>query len=174
MATVTDLLKSTGNWALDQDRSSFTFKNKAMWGLANVKGRFTEFSGGGSVDADGSVSGKVDIKAQSVSTGIKKRDEHLRSADFFDAEHHPDITITVSGVDPSADGDLNVRADLTIRGNTVALPMRVKAQILDDGAVRLAATTTVEREQLDVSGNMAGSVGKTATLSADAVFRREG
>jgi hypothetical protein len=52
--------------------------------------------------------------------------------------------------------------------------MRVKAQILDDGAVRLAATTTVEREQLDVSGNMAGSVGKTATLSADAVFRREG
>ena len=52
--------------------------------------------------------------------------------------------------------------------------MTVRAQVLDDGAVRLTATTSVEREQLGVSGNMVGMVGKTTTLSADTVFRRAG
>ena len=65
-----------------------------------------------------------------------------------------------------------MRADLSIRGNTVPLPMKARADVLDDGAVRLMATTTVEREQLGVSGNIAGMVGKTTTLSADTVFRR--
>jgi polyisoprenoid-binding protein YceI len=174
MAATTELLNKPGTWTLDQSRSSFTFKNKTMWGLANVKGRFTEFSGDGSVDASGAVSGRLDVKAQSVTTGIKQRDNHLRSADFFDAENHPDITVTISGVDPADGDELNVRAELSIRGNTVALPMRVRPEILNDGAVRLATTTSVEREQLGVSGNMAGMVGKTTTLSADAVFRRAG
>jgi polyisoprenoid-binding protein YceI len=173
MSSVTDLLATPGSWTLDPSRSSFTFKNKAMWGLSSVKGRFTEFSGDGSVDAAGTVSGKVDVKAQSVATGIKRRDNHLRSPDFFDAEHHPDITVTVDGVDASG-GELTVRAQMSIRGNTVALPMRVAAELLDDGAVRLTTTTSVERNQLGVSGNLAGSVGKSTTLSADAVFRRAG
>jgi polyisoprenoid-binding protein YceI len=179
MSSVTDLLNNTeaaGAWALDQDRSSFTFKNKTMWGLMNVRGRFTEFDGDGSVGAGGQVFGRIAIKAMSVTTGIKPRDNHLRSADFFDAEHHPDITVTVNGIDPADDDDdgLNVRADLSIRGNTVALPLRVTAAVLDDGAVRLTTTTTVDREELGVSGNMIGMIPETTTLSADAVFRRAG
>jgi polyisoprenoid-binding protein YceI len=177
MTTATELLKSpdaAGTWTLDQDRSAFSFKNKTMWGLANVKGRFTEYSGEGRVDAGGQVSGRIDVKANTVTTGIKRRDNHLRSADFFDAEQHPDITVTVNGVDPGKGDELNVRADLSIRGNTVALPMRVRAEVLDDGAVRLTTTTTVERDQLDVSGNMAGMIPNTTTLTADAVFRRAG
>jgi polyisoprenoid-binding protein YceI len=176
LSTVTDLLNSTeavGTWTLDEDRSSFSFKNKTMWGLSNVNGRFTEFDGDGRVDA-GTVSGRVHVKAATVTTGIKQRDNHLRSADFFDAEQYPDITVTVNGVDPAGGDELNLRADLSIRGNTVALPIKVRAEVLDDGAVRLTATTTVERAQLGVSGNMAGMVGKTTTLSADTVFRRGG
>jgi polyisoprenoid-binding protein YceI len=177
MSSVTDLLNSpdaAGAWTLDQKRSSFSFKNKTMWGLMNVNGRFTEFDGDGNVKAGEKVSGRIAIKAASVTTGIKPRDNHLRSADFFDAQNHPDITVTVNGVDP-ADGDgLNVRADISIRGNTIALPLRVKAAVLDDGAVRLSTTTTVEREQLGVSGNIAAMVGKTTTLSADVVFHRAG
>jgi polyisoprenoid-binding protein YceI len=175
MSTTTDLLGTPGTWALDPNRSSFVFKNKTMWGLMNVKGRFNEFSGEGLVDADGKVSGRIAIKAASLATGIKRRDNHLRSADFFDAANHPDITVAVSGVDPADSADeFNMRADLSIRGNTVALPMRVRGGILDDGAVRLTTTTTVEREQLGVSGNMVGMLGKTTILSADAVFRRTG
>lgn len=177
MSTVTDLLNSSeavGAWTLDEDRSSFSFKNKTMWGLSNVNGRFTEFDGDGRVDAGGAVSGHLHVKAASVTTGIKQRDNHLRSADFFDAEHYPDITVTVNGVDPAGGDEFNVRADLSIRGNTAALPIKVRAEVLDDGAVRLTASTTVERAQLGVSGNMAGMVGKTTTLSADTVFRRAG
>jgi polyisoprenoid-binding protein YceI len=177
LSTVTDLLNSpeaVGTWTLDEDLSSFSFKNKTMWGLANVNGRFTEFDGDGRVDAGGTVSGRVDVKSATVTTGIKQRDNHLRSADFFDAEDYPDITVTVNGVDPAGGDEFNVRADLSIRGNTVALPIKVRAEVLDDGAVRLTATTTVERAQLGVSGNMAGMVGKTTTLSADTVFRRAG
>jgi polyisoprenoid-binding protein YceI len=145
-----------------------------MWGLASVKGRFTEFGGEGTVDADGTVSGRVDVKAESVSTGIKQRDKHLRSADFFDAENFPDIAVTVNGAELAEQDEVAVRAEMSIRGNTVALPIRVKAELLDDGAVRLTTTTSVERNQLGVSGNLAGSIGKTTTLSADAVFRRAG
>jgi polyisoprenoid-binding protein YceI len=181
MSSITELLKSpaaVGTWTLDPDRSSFSFANKTMWGLMNVKGRFTTFSGEGHVDAFGKVTGRIDVKAESVTTGIKLRDNHLRSADFFEAQKHPDITITVTDVEPAADsggGDgLNVSADLSIRGNTVALPLPARADVLDDGAVRLTATTTVDREQLGVSGNIAGMMPKTTTLLADAVFRRPG
>ncbi len=177
MSTATELLQSpeaVGIWVLDHNRSSFEFRNKTMWGLANVKGRFSTFSGEGHLEADGKVSGRIDIKAASLGTGIKRRDNHLRSGDFFDAENYPDITVTVNGIDPAEAGELNVRADLSIRGNTVAMPMRVRGEVLDDGAVRLSTTTTVEREQLGVSGNMVGMLGKTTTLSTDAVFRRAG
>jgi len=177
MSTVSELLSRpeyAGQWTLVPDRSEFTFKNKTMWGLTNVAGRFNEFSAAGHITGDGAATGRVDIKAASLATGIKQRDKHLRSADFFDAEHSPDITVTVHGVDPGDGDELNVRADLSIRGNTVALPMRVRAEVTDDGAVRLTTTTTVEREQLGVSGNILGMVDKTTTLSADAVFRRAG
>ena len=177
MSSVTELLKdpqAVGTWTLDPNRSSFSFTNKTMWGLMNVKGRFTEFSGEGHVDAGGKVSGRVDVKAASVTTGIKQRDNHLRSADFFEAENHPDISVTVNGVDPAEGDGLNVQADLSIRGNTVALPLPARAEVLDDGAVRLTATTTVDRDRLGVSGNIAGMIPRTTTLLADAVFRRTG
>ena len=177
MAVVSEFLsrpENVGTWTVVRDRSHFTFKNKTMWGLVNVKGRFTAFSGEGHIDGTGTVSGRIDVKAASVNTGIKKRDEHLRSDDFFAAERYPDITITVSGVDAGENDQVNVRAELSIRGNTVALPMRAAVAVLDDGCVRIAATTTVEREQLDVSGNIAGMVGKTATVSADVVLHRAG
>ena len=177
MSSVTELLNSpqaVGTWTLDPNRSSFSFKNKTMWGLMNVKGRFTKFSGEGHIDAGGMVTGRIDVKAASVTTGIKPRDNHLRSADFFEAEKHPDITVTVHDVDPAEGDGLNVSADLSIRGSTVALPLPVRAEVLDDGAVRLTTTTTVDREQLGVSGNIAGMIPKTTTLLADAVFRRAG
>jgi polyisoprenoid-binding protein YceI len=173
MSSATDLLAGSSTWILDPARSRFSFENKSMWGLMNVSGHFGESTGEGRVEADGNATGRLDIKAASVATGIKRRDDHLRSADFFDAEHFPDITVTVEGVDPDGDA-LRVRAQLAIRGNTVALPLRVKATVLDDGTVELTTTATVDREQLGVSGNLVGMVSKTTTVSADAIFRRAG
>ena len=175
MSTVTTFLSSpeaVGSWTLVPGRSRFDFKNKTFWGLTNVKGRFTDFSGEGQIGQDGKVSGKLVIKAASLQTGIRQRDNHLRSPDFFDAEHYPDIVVTVDGVDVAHDDAVNVRAEMTICGNTVALPLTASVARLDDGAVRLTTTALVKREQLGVSGNIAGMVGSTTTVSADAVFRR--
>ena len=64
-----------------------------------MKGRFTEFSGDGQITAPQTVSGRLDIKAASLRTGIGKRDKHLHSADFFEAEKFPDISVVVTGAE---------------------------------------------------------------------------
>lgn len=177
MSTITELLRSpefVGTWTLVPDGSMFGFENKTMWGLANVSGRFTEFRGEGELTSNGTVSGRIDITAPSLTTKLGMRDRHLRSADFFDVEKYPDIVITVSGAEPTDGDELNLQAELSARGRTVPLPLRAKVEVLDDGGIRLRTKAAVEREELGVSGNMAGMMGKTTTLTAYAVFRREG
>ena len=87
---------STGTWTVVADQSTVAVKSKSMWGVVPVKVRFTEFSGEGQVNAPQTVSGNIDIKAASLRTGIGKRDNHLRSADFFEAEKFPDISVVVT------------------------------------------------------------------------------
>src|ERR1700747_3916637 len=93
----------SGVWNLDPNRSTVTFKIRNMWGLVNVKGRFTEFSGDGQLTGKGAVFGRLDIRAASLSTGIGRRDNHLRSADFFDVQRFPEISVVVTAVHPPAD-----------------------------------------------------------------------
>ena len=104
MASISEFLSdpaSAGNWTVVADQSTIVVKAKSMWGLAPVKLRFTEFGGDGQIAAPQTVSGHLDIKTASVRTGIGKRDRHLRSADFFEAERFPDISVVVTG----AEGD---------------------------------------------------------------------
>ena len=129
MATTSDILTaSAGNWTLVPDRSKVTFKNKTLWGLATVTGHFTEFRGEGSAGAG--VNGHVVIAARSVHSGIRKRDDHLRSADFFDVEAHPDITVQVTGLEPS-DDRVRLTAVLTVRGVSKPIELPVDVQVLD-------------------------------------------
>ncbi|MHC9293210.1 YceI family protein [Mycobacterium sp. LTG2003] len=171
MTTLRDILTaSAGNWTLAPERSSVTFRNKTMWGLATVTGRFAEFSGEGR--ANGGVSGRVAIRAASLRTGIRKRDEHLRSADFFDVDTHPEITVDVDEARPSGANDARLGATLTVRGVARPIELPVSVQVLDDGAVQLAGQCTVERGEFGVSGNMLGMVGPATALSATLVFVR--
>ncbi|CDO27531.1 YceI family protein [Mycolicibacterium porcinum] len=170
MATTSDILTaSAGNWTLVPDRSTVTFRNKTLWGLATVTGRFTEFTGEGSAGAG--VSGRVTIAAASVRTGIGKRDDHLRSADFFDVQAHPDITVEVTGLEPS-DDRLRLTTVLTVRGVSKPVELPVDVQTLDDGALRLSGQCEVQRDDFGVSGDLLGMVGPTTVLSAELVFTR--
>ncbi|MGV0809865.1 YceI family protein [Mycolicibacterium setense] len=172
MATISDVLTaSAGNWTLVPDRSRVTFRNKTLWGLATVTGRFTEFTGEGSAGAG--VTGRVVIAAASVNTGIAKRDNHLRSADFFDVDAHPDITLEVTGLVPSEAGATRLTAVLTVRGVSKPVEISVDTQAVDDNTLRLSGQFEVQRDDFGVSGDLLGMVGPTTVLSGELVFTRD-
>ncbi|MGO9184246.1 YceI family protein [Mycobacterium sp.] len=175
MTTLENLLSDpdmAGVWNLVPDRSAITFKVRNMWGLLNVKGRFTEFSGDGQLTGKGAVSGRVDIRAASLNTGIGRRDKHLRSADFFDVERFGEISVVVTGVRPTQGKAADLRATFTIKGVTAPLPLPVTITELDDGSILISGQTEVDRAQFDLGWNRLGMVAATATAAAEAVFAR--
>ena len=128
MAGIRELLGSpeaAGVWRVVPEQSTIGFMCKSMWGLVPVKGRFKEFSGDGQINGGPTVFGRIDIKTASLETGIRKRDQHLRSADFFEVEKYPDTTLVVT----SADGDAaDLRAQLTVKDTTKPLQRGQRAR----------------------------------------------
>jgi polyisoprenoid-binding protein YceI len=163
---------SAGTWTAVPDQSSIDVKAKSFWGVLPVKGQFTEFSGDGQIAAPQTVFGRLDIKAGSLKTGIRKRDEHMYSADFFEAEKYPDISVEVTAGEPVDGETIALRAQLTIKGTTKPVDLTTKVTPVGDGGMRLQTTTTVNRQDFGVDGNLVGMVGDNATISADVVFRR--
>src|ERR1700682_2507518 len=88
---------ATGTWRLDPELSRVEFAVKHIWGLITVRGRLDTLAGVARVTADGQITTSLTIDAGSADTKQKMRDKHLRSADFFDVEHHP--TIEVNALD---------------------------------------------------------------------------
>jgi len=175
MASTQELLSkpaSVGVWKVDPGRSTIGFKAKSMWGLASVKGSFKDFDGDGQITNTQTVFGRIDIKAASVDTKIGKRDEHLRSADYFEADKYPDISVVVTGAE-AIDGDnVDLRAQLTVKSTTTPLLLQAKVVVLDDSSVRVSAQATIDRRDFGVEGNLIGMIGDKATISGDVVFRR--
>jgi polyisoprenoid-binding protein YceI len=175
MTTLETLLSDpdlAGVWNIVPDRSAITFKVRNFWGLLNVKGRFGEFSGDGQLTGKGAIFGRVDIRAASLSTGIGRRDKHLRSADFFDVERFPEISVVVTAVHPTTRSAAELRASFTIKGVTAPLTVPVTITELDDGSIQISGETKVDRSQFDLGWNRFGMVGRTATAGAQAVFVR--
>ena len=85
-----------GRWELDPQRSSVEFRVGHFWGLATVKGHFDDYEGRLDLGADPAI--ELTIDAASVQTGNPKRDQHLRSAPFFDAENHPSVQFVSDSV----------------------------------------------------------------------------
>lgn len=176
MTTLETLLHDpdmAGVWNLVPDRSVIAFKVRNMWGLVNVKGRFTDFTGDGQLTGKGAVFGRVDIRAASLDTGIDRRDKHLRSADFFDVDRFGEISVVVTALHPTKGKAADVRATFTIKGITAELPLPVTISELDDGSVRIAGETELDRARFGLQWNRLGMIGSTVTASAEAIFVRE-
>ena len=161
-----------GVWNLVPDRSAITFKIRNMWGLLRVKGRFTDFSGDGQLTGNGAVYGRLDIRAASLRTGIGRRDQHLRSADFFDVERYPEISVVVTALQPTSGNAAELRASFTVKGKNEPVPLPVTVAELDDGSVRISGETKVDRAQFGLGWNKLGVMSATATIAADAIFVR--
>ncbi len=170
MTVLQSLTETPGIWTLDPARSTLRFSNKTFWGLVNVKGEFTDVSGQGEIAPNGAVSGHLEVPVASLRTGIGKRDHHLRSADFFDADAHPTLRVVVTGAEPTDTDAVDLRAEITVRGTTAPLPLTAALDRVGDDAVRVTAQTTVDRTRFGVGGTQLGMLPVTTTLTADLVF----
>jgi polyisoprenoid-binding protein YceI len=132
------------SWAIDSSHSSVEFSVRHL-GLASVKGTFHTVRGEAAVDEDDLTksTGKVEIEVASIDTRDERRDTHLRSADFFDAENYPVATFQTLGIRHVNGDRYEVDGDLTIRGVTrpVTLQAELSEFILDPWGNRRAAVT---------------------------------
>ena len=116
MSTAT--IAPTGTWTVDASHSKVGFAVKHM-GIATVRGEFKEFEGVFEIGEDLSQSRTYGrVKASSVDTNEPGRDEHLRSADFFNAETNGDLVFESTAIEPVDDETLRVTGNLTINGVT--------------------------------------------------------
>jgi polyisoprenoid-binding protein YceI len=114
-ATATTEL-GAGSWAIDPAHSSIHFWVRHLM-VTKVHGRFEEFNGAIIVGEDGTPSVQAEIAIASVKTGNDQRDAHLKSGDFFDAEHYPTATFTSTGVQSHGDKYV-LNGQLTLKGVT--------------------------------------------------------
>ncbi len=106
-------------WYIDPSHSAVTFRVKHMM-ISTVRGKFGKVRGSLEFDPQHPARAKVfaAMGARSIDTNDPKRDRHLASADFFDAEKHPEIVFRSTSVEPKGKNTYTVKGDLTIRGTT--------------------------------------------------------
>jgi polyisoprenoid-binding protein YceI len=114
----------TGRWMIDPAHSAVSFAVRHL--MSRVRGTFSDVSGQIVTTAEVSRSAATaTITVSSVSTGNQMRDDHLRSADFFDAERYPVMSFASSALRP-ADGCWVLSGELTIRDVTRPVDLEVE------------------------------------------------
>jgi polyisoprenoid-binding protein YceI len=164
--------KLAGSWTLDAAKSEIRLKSKSMWGMAAVKGVFREVTGSGTVSATGDVSGTITVAAGSIDTKMKKRDDHLRSADFFDVANTPDITFAAEQVTPS-DAGVTVTGTLTVRDRTRPASFAARVSGSDEARVELDGELQVNRTDFGLTWNQLGMSSVHNTITVHAVFTKQ-
>jgi polyisoprenoid-binding protein YceI len=160
-----------GSWVLDGARSTISLRSKSMWGLVSVKGAFGQVSGAGTVAADGQVTGTITVGAASIDTKNKKRDVHLRSAEFFDSDKYPDIVFTVTGIALSGSG-VTVSGQITVRDQTRPVSFEAAVSAADATEVGLDAEVPFNRGDFGLTWNQLGMASMDNILAIHAVFSR--
>ncbi|MGZ4256900.1 MAG: YceI family protein [Gaiellaceae bacterium] len=155
-------------WSLDRDGSSVEFTVKTMWGLLPVHGRFDRFAGSYEVGPDG-IAIELTVDADSVDTGNAKRDEHLRSSDFFDVGGHAQVRFRSTGVHAFGD-ELLVAGNLEAAG--IAVPLELTATVQPESdALAVEARTTVDQRRFGMSSGVLGMIRPPAKLHVKAMLR---
>jgi len=164
-----------GSWTLDAARSEVLLETRHTWGLRPVHGVFRQVAGNGTVTAAGQVTGTLTVAAGSIDTKSKMRDKDLRSAKIFDADHHPDITYTVEGMQADA-GGVHVTGRLTVRDRThpLSFDATVSAASGESGITGLGSPTSAVAGSRSNPLRSPGGPGRRPTSSTRpaSAFRR--
>jgi polyisoprenoid-binding protein YceI len=156
-------LPPAGAYSFDKAHTTLGFVARHM--LSKVHGRFTDFDGQvkiGEAAEDSSVN--VEIKVDSITTDNEGRDQHLRSADFFEIESYPTLSFTSTGFRAGSGNSFELDGDLTVKGETN--PVTLKGEFLGWGPgmregtlASFSASTTIDREDFDLTWNVAVETG---------------
>jgi len=172
-------------YTLDPSHTNIGFKVKHLM-IANVKGSFEKFKGTVTIDEKDIARSKVNVTVEvvSINTNIAKRDEHLRSGDFFDVAKYPVMTFESTRVERAGADKLKVTGNLTIKGVTKQVVLAVEGlsgEIKTPQGVAkrgASATAVINRQDFGVSWNRtldAGGVlvGDEVQISIDAELDRQ-
>ncbi|RIV73245.1 YceI family protein [Flagellimonas aequoris] len=160
IAVLTGLMVSAqSTWKADGAHSKVGFAITHLM-ISEVEGHFGEFDiSATATDAFEEVEFTVEIKSTSVDTDNERRDNHLKSPDFFDAEKFPSISFKSTGYEKTGDKTFMLTGDLTMHGVTkpVTLEGKVNGIITDQRSNKLKAglklTGTVNRLEFGVGGD---------------------
>ena len=154
----------TFSYELDPAHSEVTFKVRHL--TSRVSGRFNEFTGEVEADPARPAAARVEfkIKADSIDTGVEKRDAHLRGSDFFDVEKYPEITFKSETIVDKGNGQYEVRGPLTMHGVTKPVVLNVKAEgpmktPWGKDVVGFGVTGTINRKDFGIVWNTALDTG---------------
>jgi polyisoprenoid-binding protein YceI len=151
---------ATGTWILDPARSSVEFRVRSIYGLVGVKGHFSRYRGRLDLAARPAI--ELTIEADSIDTGNRKRDEHLRSGDFFDVADHPWIGFEADAA--ALDGrTLHAPGVLRAAGGQTGLDVTATVRAVD-GEYQLEAKASVDQRELGMTWSPLGMVRAPATL----------
>ena len=153
-------------WTFEPGHTAAEFRARHMM-VTYVRGHFKDVHGSLQFDPENPNNSSVEVKidARKIWTGVKERDDHLRSADFLDVEHHPDISFKGNRVEINGEHDYAVTGDLTIRGVTrkvvftVEGPSAPSKDPWGNTRVGFSATTKINRKDFGLTWNAALETG---------------
>ncbi len=146
-------------YTIDTAHSTMGFSVKHMM-VSTIIGAFDDYQGAITYDPADPAAFKADvtIQAKSIDTKVAKRDDHLRSAEFFDVEKHPVLTFTAVKLDKQ-DGRTVLTGGLTMKGVTkeVSIPVTISGPVQGMGGsiMALSGSFTLNRQDYGVNWNKA-------------------
>ncbi len=168
-STTTSRSLDHGSWRLEPASSRIEFSVPHFYGLMKVRGHFDRYDARLDLDADPAVTLTVD--AASVNTGNRKRDEHLRSKDFFTVSEHPTLNFSSAGAELRGD-TLHVHGMLEVLGNSVAVELPL--QILADGnGHEVKGSLVIDQRLLGLTWSPAGVTRTPTTVTLQGRLLRE-
>jgi polyisoprenoid-binding protein YceI len=160
-----------GTWTIDPVHSEVGFAVRHMM-VSKVRGKFKTFSGElvtGENPLDSSVTAEIDLA--SIETGAEQRDDHIRSADFFEVETYPTMTYRSTGIRADGDGYV-VDGDLSLKGVTKQVPLTLELNGFGPdpfGGTRAGFTATAEINRREFNVNFSAPMQNGGAVVADKI-----